>query len=229
MGWVGAFPLRGWPRSPAPPRTRGQILGISKPVARAAAELPGRRRAMRPAAAGWRDAGRRAWEARARGRAELTHREAAAAEPRPPPLRISRSPLGARGGGEAVVRAPGREADTRGKRGAPAGPAGGRREPRGRGGPPGDCALGPAALGSRPTPAAARPPLRMPWPRGWERMAAASGPGRSSGSRAGARRAGEADEQSPGPGPEPLAAAHLPFLGSAVGVVPRCCRGGARS
>ncbi|XP_047560009.1 uncharacterized protein LOC125085576 [Lutra lutra] len=39
---------------------------------RAAADFPGREPAVPPAAAGWRGAGHRAWEARARGRAELT-------------------------------------------------------------------------------------------------------------------------------------------------------------
>ncbi|XP_063666170.1 uncharacterized protein LOC107970009 isoform X2 [Pan troglodytes] len=38
----------------------------------AAADFPGHERAAPDAAAGWRRAGRRAWEARARGQAELT-------------------------------------------------------------------------------------------------------------------------------------------------------------
>lgn len=188
---------------------------------------------MPTAAAGWRGAGRRAWEARARGPAELTRpgsgrggatlRSCCASS-------ASRGALGGRRG--RWLSPPGRRRPREGKSRAQPGGRGrrgpgllaGPESPRAGGGPhlPGGDA------GGAPPSLRRGLPAQLPAPRGWERITAGAAPGCPRAPGPGPAGRGRR-ERRPGSGPEPLPAPHHAFLRSAVGVVPLCCRGGARS
>lgn len=225
-------------KSSTPQQTSGQILGISKSVGRAASDFPGCERAVPTIAAGWRGAGCGAWEARARGRAELTR------------------PGSDRGG--AGVRS---GCASRTYRGALSGRRGGWRSPKGRKPrrevraeprPGGTGHRGPGLQAVSESPGA-----RVgPWGRcpgagcaavaPYPRCGAASGrscprcvggsgsgpgvaPGGPQARGLGPARLGRWRSSPLGLAREPLPTLHLAFLRSAVGVVPLCCREGARS
>lgn len=169
-------------------------------------------------------------------------REAATAEPESAAAAHLAPPAGRSGGAEEVVRSPGRDADAGGKSGAPggcvyvcvgggaaAGPAGSLQEPRAGVGPLGTM---PRARRARVVP---HPRCGAAFPRSCPRRVGGSGSGPGA-ARAGPWALGPGPAgrgrwmSSPlGPAREPLPAPHLPFHSSAVGVVPLCCRGGARS
>lgn len=141
----------------------------------AAADFPGHELAAPDAAAGWRRAGRRAWEARARGQAELTRPGSGRRGAGVRSGCASRACSGALGGrvwGGAGLRSTpgGRKAAEVSAGTWPGGSGhlgpglqGGPRASRGRVGSLGTMPEAPTALRSRPTPAAAQP--RRCWPR----------------------------------------------------------------
>lgn len=152
-------------KSSIPQQTSGQILGISKSVGRAASDFPGCERAVPTIAAGWRGAGCGAWEARARGRAELTRPGSDRGAARVRSGCASRTYRGALSGRRGGWRSPKGRRPPREVRAEPRPGGTGHcgpglqavSESPGAGvGPWGRCS-GPAALRSRPTRAAARP------------------------------------------------------------------------
>lgn len=152
-------------KSSIPQQTSGQILGISKSVGRAASDFPGCERAVPTIAAGWRGAGCGAWEARARGRAELTRPGSDRGAARVRSGCASRTYRGALSGRRGGWRSPEGRRPPREVRAEPRPGGTGHcgpglqavSESPGAGvGPWGRCP-GPAALRSRPTRAAARP------------------------------------------------------------------------